>query len=200
VRNPLKIFVLVLVLGFWLAPLAAYSITTEEFMEKHPDAAIALSAVYYPNNVEDSIGTSGLRSNDPYSLDKRNVVPLGDVLRSGILSEEILHTLVVRADTSIDLVNSSITRGDTILDPRVYLDTFLRQEQIGISDEKGYLIISKLFGGYYDGFAASELEEMGPHFILQLSINSVTRSDSVTDGASRINGIDPTPPVYGDGQ
>jgi hypothetical protein len=181
-------------------PAASLAITIEEFMAKYPDAAVALSATYYSNNVEKPVGSSGLRSNDPYSLDKGNVVPLEQLYNSGMLSEETLHELVFRADTSIDLVSSPITRGDTSLDPQGYSKAFHTQEQILIPTEKGYMIINGLFGGYYDGFTISELEAMGPAFLLQLSIDPVTRSDSVTDGASRVNGIDPTPPPYGDGR
>jgi hypothetical protein len=199
VRNPVRVFLLVLVLSLCLAPLVAYSITIEEFIEKYPDAVVALSANYYPNGGDKpATWSSGFTDRDSYALKMGNVIAFRELYDSKIVRNGKLLDLIKRADGSIDLASSTILLGKSDVNGKMYSEKYGWQEQIHIPDETGCLIIEKLLGGVYDGNNISYINGQRPDFTLQLAAYPVTRGDSVYDGASRVDGSDPTPPIYGD--
>jgi hypothetical protein len=201
VRNPMKVFVLVFVLGLCLTPLVAYSITIEEFIKECPDAMLALGANCYPDGPSaPSRGSSGIMDHDPYSLSKNNMISFRDLYDSGILSDDMLRDLIRKADQSVDLANHIVCDGDTKTNPREYGNSFIKQEYVYISKDLGYAIINKIFGGIYDGMTIAQVKDKGPAFYLQLSLTNNIHKDTVEDAAIRVNGIDPTPPIYRDGQ
>ncbi|MBN2225267.1 MAG: hypothetical protein JW765_11360 [Deltaproteobacteria bacterium] len=195
--NSIKAFILIFVLYLSLAPLAAYSISIEEFIKEYPDAIVSLNAIYYEHGNITPSGSSGLMDCDPFSFNKNNYIYLKDLYRSGIVPNDKLNKLIEKADESIDLANTSICDGNTIVDGKNYSRYFHEQENVLITNEEGYRIIGELFK-VFDGMSRSQLQLLRPDFRLQLSINHTTHSDSINDGTSRANGIDPTPPIYGD--
>ncbi|MBN1571812.1 MAG: hypothetical protein JW984_01310 [Deltaproteobacteria bacterium] len=64
---------------------AAYSITIEEFIKKHPDAEVSMGAAYYPNNSKFATGSSGLVDDDMYALEMKNIIPFRTLYESGIV-------------------------------------------------------------------------------------------------------------------
>jgi len=173
---------------------AAYSITIEEFIEKHPDAVVALCANYYENGRNEwGTASSGLLDNDPYALEKSNIMSADDLYKSEIISDDVWRKMIDKADNYYDLIDDQAEISITI----TYADSFFDQELVPISEEVGLDIVEKIFDGFFDGYNTQEIREDYPVFYLQLSTKDDLYLDTEDDADMRMKGIDPTPPLYG---
>jgi len=171
---------------------AAYPITIEEFLEKHPDAVVALCVDYHENGPgTHSSATSGFFDDDHYVLAKSNLIRASTLYQSKIVPGDIWVKLIDNSDNYCDLLDyQKNTRSYT------YTSNFMKQELVPISDELGFFIIDTMFDGFFDGSTTQEIREDYPVFYLQLSTKDDLYLDTEDDANMRIKGIDPTPPIY----
>jgi hypothetical protein len=168
----------------------------EVFIDKYPKAEVSLNAAYYPNGYDKPpTCSSGLMDDDPYALNKGNLISFRELYNSGIVPCSTLLELVRKADGSIDLLNGSVAGGDASLTRKKYTENFVEQELVFIPDTIGYQVIEIYFGGKYDGNNVSYIRRQDPIFRFQLFGNPNLHIDKTSDIESRVNGRDPTPPL-----